>query len=72
MFDVPSPTFGFGRVAIAFWGYVAVVLAITVVLHELGVPSDVAVFVFIGVGTLLFPVFLPLFRQLMPGGQSEG
>jgi hypothetical protein len=71
VFDVPSPTFGFGPVALAFWGYVAVALAIMVASHELGVPTDMAVFVFIGVSVLLFPVFLPLFRRLMPGGRVD-
>ncbi|WP_336359835.1 hypothetical protein [Haladaptatus sp. ZSTT2] len=70
MFDVKVPPYGFARITLAFWGYVAVALGITLVVHELGVPTNLAVYVFIEVGALLFPVFLPLFRRLMPGGKG--
>ncbi|WP_332899708.1 hypothetical protein [Haladaptatus sp. CMSO5] len=69
MFDVNVPPYGFARITLAFWAYVAVVFGITLVLHELGVPTNMAVYVFIVTGALLFPVFLPLFRRLMPGGK---
>ncbi|MFC6990905.1 hypothetical protein ACFQH3_03385 [Haladaptatus sp. GCM10025707] len=71
LYDVPSPTHGYMPVVLVFWLYVgvtlAITLAITFALGAVGVPFNMGVLVFVGVGILLLPVFLPKFRQRLPG-----
>lgn len=66
MYDAPSPVHGYFPVIVAFWGYVALVLAATIGARVLGAPDPVVLVVLVVAGLVLFRAFVPVFRRLLP------
>lgn len=57
---------GFGRVTLAFVGYVALCFGIAVGAVELGIPNEWFLFVFVGASLVLLKPLLRLARRLTP------